>query len=121
MLGERLRKHKAQVWLVNTGWTGGPYGEGTRMKLGYTRAMVRHALSGALDDVEMIPDPIFNIEVPVAVPDVPTEVLRPRSTWKDPKAYDRRAAELARMFEENFDKYRARVPREVAAAGPKLG
>jgi len=121
MLGERLRKHKAQVWLINTGWTGGPYGEGTRMKLGYTRAMVRHALSGALDDVEMVPDPIFNIEVPVEIPDVPSDVLRPRNTWKDKQAYDARAAELARMFEENFDKYRARVPREVAAAGPKLG
>jgi phosphoenolpyruvate carboxykinase (ATP) len=69
----------------------------------------------------MVPDPIFNIEVPVAIPDVPSEVLRPRNTWKDKNAYDARAAELARMFEENFDKYRARVPREVAAAGPKLG
>ncbi|MSR36208.1 MAG: phosphoenolpyruvate carboxykinase (ATP) [Gemmatimonadetes bacterium] len=121
MLGERLRKHKAQVWLINTGWTGGPAGEGTRMKLSYTRAMVRHALSGALDEVEMVPDPVFDVEVPVAVPDVPSEVLRPRNTWKDPKTYDARAAELARMFDENFNKYRAHVPREVAAAGPKLG
>ena len=121
MLGERLRKHQAQVWLINTGWTGGPYGEGTRMKLSHTRLMVRHALSGALDDVEMVPDPVFDIEVPVAVPDVPSKVLRPRNTWKDPAAYDARAAQLARMFEENFDRYRAHVPRGVAAAGPKLG
>jgi phosphoenolpyruvate carboxykinase (ATP) len=121
MLGERLRTHNAQVWLINTGWTGGPYGEGRRMKLEYTRAMVRHALSGSLDNVEMVPDPVFNIEVPVAVPDVPSEVLRPRNTWKDPKAYDKKAAELARMFEENFDKYRATVPPEVGRAGPKLG
>jgi len=121
MLGERLRKHQAQVWLVNTGWTGGPYGKGTRMRLAYTRAMVRHALSGALDDVEMVPDPVFGIDVPVAVTDVPTEVLCPRNTWKDPATYDERAAELARMFEDNFDKYRAHVPKEVAAAGPKLG
>ena len=69
----------------------------------------------------MVPDPVFDIEVPVAVPDVPSRVLRPRNTWKDPAAYDARAAQLARMFEENFDKYRAHVPREVAAAGPKLG
>ena len=121
MLGERLREHQAQVWLINTGWTGGPFGEGTRMKLSHTRLMVRHALSGALDDVEMVPDPVFGIEVTVAVSDVPSEVLRPRNTWKDPAAYDARAALLARMFEENFDKYRAYVPRRVAAAGPKLG
>ena len=121
MLGERLRRHQAQVWLINTGWTGGPYGEGTRMKLSHTRLMVRYALSGALDEVEMVPDPVFDIEVPVAVPDVPSRVLRPRNTWKDPAAYDTRAAQLARMFEENFDKYRAHVPRGVAAAGPKLG
>jgi phosphoenolpyruvate carboxykinase (ATP) len=121
MLGERLRTHNAQVWLINTGWTGGPYGEGSRMKLAHTRAMVRHALAGGLDNVEMVPDPVFNVEVPVAVPDVPTEVLRPRNTWKDPKAYDKKAAELGRMFSENFEKYRSSVPREVAAAGPKLG
>jgi phosphoenolpyruvate carboxykinase (ATP) len=121
MLGERLRTHSSQVWLINTGWTGGTYGEGSRMKLAHTRAMVRHALSGSLDNVEMVADPVFNIEVPVAIPDVPNEILRPRNTWKDPKAYDKKAAELARMFEENFDKYRSSVPREVAAAGPKLG
>ena len=121
MLGERLRRHQAQVWLVNTGWTGGPYGEGTRMNLGHTRAMVRQALCGALDEVEMVVDPVFGVEVPMVVPDVPTEVLRPRSTWKDPVAYDARAAELARMFENNFDQYRAHVPKAVAAAGPKLG
>ena len=121
MLGERLRKHQAQVWLINTGWTGGPYGEGTRMKLSHTRLMVCHALSGALDEVEVVPDPVFDIEVPVAVPDVPSTVLQPRNTWKDPAAYDARAAQLARMFEENFDQYRAYVPLGVAAAGPKLG
>ena len=121
MLGERLRKHQAQVWLVNTGWTGGPYGEGRRMRLAPTRAMVRHALSGALDDVEMVPDPVFGIDVPLAVADVLTGVLRPRNTWKDPATYEKRAAELAGMFEDNFDKYRAHVPKEVAAAGPKLG
>jgi phosphoenolpyruvate carboxykinase (ATP) len=121
LLGEKLRKHKSQVWLINTGWTGGPAGEGSRMKLGYTRAMVRHALSGALDNVEMVADPVFGIEVPVAVPDVPSEVLRPRNTWKDKALYDKKAAELARMFSENFDKFRSKVPRAVAEAGPKLG
>ena len=121
MLGERLRRHQAQVWLVNTGWTGGPYGEGTRMQLSHTRSMVRHALCGALDGVEVIADPVFGVEVPMAVPDVPAGILRPRSTWKDPASYDARAAELARMFENNFDQYRAHVPKVVAAAGPKLG
>ena len=121
MLGEKLRKHRAQVWLVNTGWTGGPYGEGTRMRLSYTRSIVRHAVAGDLDDAEMIADPVFGVEVPVDVPDVPSELLRPRNTWNDPAAYDARAARLARMFEDNFDKYRSHVPKTVAAAGPKLG
>ena len=80
-----------------------------------------HLGADDLDNVEMVADPVFNVEVPVAVPDVPSDVLRPRNTWKDPKAYDKKAAELARMFEENFDKYRSSVPREVAAAGPTLG
>ena len=121
MLGEKLRKHRAQVWLVNTGWTGGPYGEGTRISLSHTRSMVRHAVAGELDDAEMVADPVFGVEVPLAVPDVPSYVLRPRNTWRDTAAYDARASQLARMFEDNFDKYRSHVPKTVAAAGPKLG
>ncbi len=119
MLGEKLRETGANVWLVNTGWTGGPYGVGRRMDLGYTRAMVRSALAGRLDDVETHPDPVFGLHIPAHVPDVPDDVLTPRKTWKDPEAYDAQAAKLADMFRENFKKYEAEVPAEVKAAGPK--
>ena len=110
MLGERIAKHGAKVWLVNTGWTGGAYGTGSRMKLAYTRAMLRAALSGALDRAKFTRDPIFGIEVPNQVPEVPDVVLSPRNTWSDPKAYDTQARKLATMFRENFEQYRAEVP-----------
>src|SRR6476660_943888 len=118
MLGERIAKHGAKVWLVNTGWTGGPYGTGSRMKLGHTRAMVAAALAGALDGVSFRTDPVFGVEVPMAVPGVPGEVLTPRQTWTDPAAYDAQARKLATMFRENFEQYRSQVPDTVAAAGP---
>ncbi len=118
MLGERIAKHQARVWLVNTGWTGGPYGVGARMKLGHTRAMVSAALSGALESVGYRPDPTFGFEVPTAVPGVPSQVLEPRSTWKDGAAYDAQAAKLANMFRENFKAFSAQVPAAVSAAGP---
>jgi phosphoenolpyruvate carboxykinase (ATP) len=118
MLGNRIAKHGAKVWLVNTGWTGGPYGTGSRMKLGHTRAMVAAALAGALDGVSFRIDPVFGVEVPVAVPGVPGEVLTPRQTWADPAAYDAQARKLATMFRENFEQYRSQVPDTVAAAGP---
>jgi phosphoenolpyruvate carboxykinase (ATP) len=118
MLGERIAKHQAKVWLVNTGWTGGPYGVGARMKLSLTRAMLRAALTGGLDKAKFRNDPVFGFEVPKAVPDVPAEVLTPRNTWADPAAYDRQAAKLATMFRENFEQYRAEVPAAVAGAGP---
>ena len=121
MLGERIAKHQARVYLVNTGWTGGPYGVGKRMDLGHTRAMVRAATSGELDDVETRRHPIFNIDVPVACPGVPDEVLDPQSTWADPEAYDRQARELAAMFVDNFRKFSDDVPVEVVDAGPKPG
>src|SRR6185312_11865652 len=119
MLGERIVKHKASVWLVNTGWTGGPYGTGQRMKIAYTRAMVRAALSGQLNNVKYERDPIFNVDVPTSCPDVPAEVLTPRNTWSDPAAYDAQARKLAGMFIENFKKFEADVPADVKAAGPK--
>jgi phosphoenolpyruvate carboxykinase (ATP) len=119
MLGERIAKHGAKVWLVNTGWTGGPYGTGSRMKLSHTRAMVAAALSGALDKASFRTDPVFGIEVPSAVPGVPADVLTPRATWADPAAYDAQARKLATMFRENFEQYRSQVPDTVAAAGPK--
>jgi phosphoenolpyruvate carboxykinase (ATP) len=118
MLGERIERHKATVWMVNTGWTGGAYGVGSRMKLTHTRAMVRAALSGALDRVTFTKDPVFGFEIPVSVPDVPVDVLTPRKTWADPSAYDAQARKLATMFRENFEQFRSEAPAGVAAAGP---
>jgi len=120
MLGEKLAKHGARVWLVNTGWTGGPAGTGSRMKLAYTRAMVRDALSGKLDGASFAVDPVFGVEVPTAVPDVPSEVLTPRNTWADPAAYDAQARKLAEMFRKNFETFAAQVPESVRNAGPRL-
>jgi phosphoenolpyruvate carboxykinase (ATP) len=119
MLAERLEEHDVPVWLVNTGWTGGPYGVGHRMAIGHTRNMVRAALNGELADVPYETDPVFGLAVPTVVPGVPVEVLRPRDTWADPAAYDAKAAELAAMFVENFADYADGVPAEVRAAGPK--
>jgi phosphoenolpyruvate carboxykinase (ATP) len=118
MLGEKISKHGARVWLINTGWTGGAYGTGSRMKLGHTRAMVTAALSGQLDSAKYSTDPVFGFDVPTAVPGVPNEVLTPRSTWPDPAAYDAQAAKLAEMFRKNFAAFATQVPADVAAAGP---
>jgi phosphoenolpyruvate carboxykinase (ATP) len=118
-LGEKIARHGARVWLVNTGWTGGPYGVGSRMRIGHTRAMIRAALSGALDQVPYQTDPIFNLDVPQVCPDVPAEVLNPRSTWKDTAAYDSQARKLAAMFVENFQTFEAEAAPDVIAAGPK--
>jgi phosphoenolpyruvate carboxykinase (ATP) len=120
MLGARLREGSANVWLVNTGWTGGAYGSGHRMKLQFTRAMVRAALAGRLDEMDTEPEPVFGLRVPVGVPDVPTECLRPRDTWLDAAAYDSKARELAGMFRDNFVRYADKVGDRVAAAGPRI-
>jgi len=120
MLAQRLEEHGVPVWLVNTGWTGGPYGVGTRMSIDHTRTMVRAALHGLLADVTYETDPIFGVEVPTSVPGVPSEVLRPRDTWADPDAYDAKARELAAMFVENFADYADGVSPEVRAAGPRV-
>jgi phosphoenolpyruvate carboxykinase (ATP) len=117
-LGERIARHGARVWLVNTGWTGGPYGVGTRMKIGHTRAMIRAALAGELDAAPYQVDPVFNLEVPQAVPGVPREVLNPRRTWSDQAAYDEQAVRLARMFTENFKAFEQDAAPDVVAAGP---
>ncbi len=119
LLGERIAKHQSHVWLVNTGWTGGPYGVGSRMKIAYTRAMINAALSGALDNVSYEKDPVFNLDVPTSCPGVPAEVLNPRSTWADKAAYDAQAKKLAQMFIENFKKFEATATDAVKAAGPK--
>lgn len=118
MLGDRIEKHGASVYLVNTGWTGGPFGVGERMDLSLTRAMVNAATSGALDGVETKRHPIFNVDVPISCPGVPDAVLDPRRTWPDPGEYDAQARELARMFAKNFEQYRSSVPASVAEAGP---
>jgi phosphoenolpyruvate carboxykinase (ATP) len=120
LLGERIARHTVETWLVNTGWTGGPYGEGARMKLAYTRAMVRAAIEGELARAPTRRDPLFGFDVPTACPNVPAEVLQPRSTWKDPSAYDAQARQLAQMFVDNFSKFKDTVAEEVAAAGPTL-
>jgi phosphoenolpyruvate carboxykinase (ATP) len=118
MLGERLSRWNVPVWLVNTGWTGGPFGTGERMNINHTRSMVRAALNGDLDGVPTEIDPIFGVAVPTSCPDVPAEFLLPRMTWADKDAYDRQARQLAAMFAENFAAYAANVAPEVAAAGP---
>ena len=118
-LGERIVRHGVKVWLVNTGWTGGPYGVGARMKIGHTRAMIRAALAGGLDAVACERDPVFNLDVPVACPGVPATVLRPRETWARPAEYDAQAAKLAAMFVENFRAFEASAAPDVRAAGPR--
>ncbi|HEX5450713.1 MAG TPA: phosphoenolpyruvate carboxykinase (ATP) [Gaiellaceae bacterium] len=119
MLGEKLDQHGARVWLVNTGWTGGPFGEGRRMPIDATRTMLNVALSGELDKVEFRRDETFGFDVPTSVPGVDTALLDPRSTWADPAAYDRKAKELAAMFVENFERRFDDVDPAVRAAGPK--
>ena len=120
LLKDKIRRHQVSCWLVNTGWSGGPYGVGSRMKIRYTRAMVNAALDGKLDGVEFEPDPIFGLAIPARCPDVPSEVLNPRLTWPDPEAYDDKARELARRFQENFREYEDAVSEEVREAGPKV-
>jgi phosphoenolpyruvate carboxykinase (ATP) len=119
LLGKKIQEHNAVCWLVNTGWSGGPYGEGRRMSIRHTRAMIRAILNGSLAEVETRPDPVFGVGVPVSCPDVPSEVLQPRETWNDKDAYDTKARDLAERFNENFKKYEAGVSTEVRAAAPK--
>ncbi|HEX9728338.1 MAG TPA: phosphoenolpyruvate carboxykinase [Gemmatimonadales bacterium] len=119
MLGERIAAHGVKCWLVNTGWTGGPYGVGHRMPLRYTRAMVRAALEGQLDDTPTRDDPVFGLRIPMSCPHVPVESLDPRSTWRDPAAYDAQAQRMAAMFREHFATFADQVDDAVRAAGPK--
>jgi phosphoenolpyruvate carboxykinase (ATP) len=119
MLGEKIRRHGARVWLINTGWTGGPPGTGERIPLPLTRRMVEAALGGELDRLETRRDPVFGLDVPLAIEGVPRELLEPRSTWKDKAAYDRAAAKLADMFVENFQQFAEDAGPEITAAGPR--
>ena len=119
MLGEKLDKYNTEVYLVNTGWSGGPYGVGERIKLKWTRSMVTAALNGDLKNVEYKHNDIFNLEVPVTVKDVPSNILNPRDTWSDKDKYDEQAKKLALMFKENFEKKYPHMPENIKNAGPK--
>jgi phosphoenolpyruvate carboxykinase (ATP) len=119
MLGQKMEENKVNAWLVNTGWTGGPYGVGHRMKLSYTRAMIAAALNGVLDKTETVQEEFFGFAIPREVPGVPEYLLQPRNTWLDNAAYDEKARYLAGLFVENFKNYAAGVPDEILAAAPK--
>ncbi|HEV3144660.1 MAG TPA: phosphoenolpyruvate carboxykinase (ATP) [Gemmataceae bacterium] len=119
LLRQKIQAHRCPVWLVNTGWTGGPYKGGKRMSLTHTRALLRAALAGGMATVLYDPDPFFNLQVPRECPGVPAEVLKPRSTWKDAAAYDAQARKLAKLFRDNFAAFADSVPEKVRAAGPR--
>ncbi len=121
LLGQKIDQHQVNCWLVNTGWSGGPYGVGERMKIAYTRAMVNAALNSQLGEVEYTTDPVFGVQVPTSCPDVPSKLLIPRSTWSDAEAYDAQASKLAKMFVDNFKQFEAQASEAIKAAGPKAG
>jgi phosphoenolpyruvate carboxykinase (ATP) len=122
LLGEKLRSNpNIKVWLINTGWTGGPYGVGSRMKLSFTRRMITAALNGELDQVGYDKHPVFGVAMPTTCPDVPAEILNPRNTWSDKEAYDQKANHLAELFVKNFKQYEDGVDAEIIAAAPKAG
>lgn len=119
LLAEKIKKHASAVWLVNTGWTGGAYGEGSRMKLKYTRRMINAALNGELDDVEFNEEPFFGLMIPTSIEGVPDEVLNPRDTWADKSAYDEKATALAGMFRKNFTQFEDRASQDILVGAPK--
>jgi phosphoenolpyruvate carboxykinase (ATP) len=119
LFGEKIAKHSVSCWLVNTGWNGGPFGMGQRIKIAYTRAMIRAALTGKLSGVQTLPNPIFQVDVPEHCEGVPSEILQPRNTWADKNAYDRGAKDLAARFEENFNQFADIVSKDVRQAGPR--
>ncbi|RAJ73897.1 phosphoenolpyruvate carboxykinase (ATP) [Chitinophaga dinghuensis] len=120
MLGEKMRKNDVNVWLINTGWTGGPYGVGSRIKLAYTRAIIAAAIDGKLEHVRYRSTPVFGLAIPETVPGVPTDILDPRNTWADKAAYDAKAADLAGQFIRNFQKYAGAADQEILASAPKI-
>ncbi len=121
LLGKKLEEHSdVKVWLINTGWTGGPYGVGNRMKLSYTRAMITAAMNGQLDNVSYETHPVFGFEMPTSCPNVPDELLIPINTWENKEEYMKKAYELAAMFVKNFEKYASQANEEILAAAPKL-
>ena len=120
MLGQKMKEHQVNIWLINTGWTGGGFGVGRRMKLPYTRAMIHAALKGELNEVDYKKDAIFGLNMPTTCPNVPSELLDPRSTWSDPKAYDEKAYILANAFNKNFELFAEEASEEILAAAPKM-
>ncbi|HRO42524.1 MAG TPA: phosphoenolpyruvate carboxykinase (ATP) [Flavipsychrobacter sp.] len=121
LLGKKLEEHTdVNVWLINTGWSGGSYGVGSRMSLKYTRAMITAAMNGELNNVAYVPHPVFGVLVPQACPNVPAEILNPRDTWSDKEAYDKKANELAQLFVKNFAKYADQANDEIRSAAPKV-
>ena len=121
LLGQHLDDHNSDCWLINTGWSGGPYGTGERIDIHHTRAMLRAVLSGELEDVEMNIDPFFGLSVPAHCPGVDDELLQPRNTWSEGTAYDQQATKLAGLFHENFKKYEDMVDDTVKSSGPLAG
>ena len=120
LFGEKMEKYETNVWLINTGWTGGPYGVGSRMKLAYTRAMITAALEGSLESVDFKPHAVFGFEVPQSCPNVPSEVLNPRSTWNNPADYDKQASDLAKSFVQNFKQFESYASEDILAGAPKI-
>jgi phosphoenolpyruvate carboxykinase (ATP) len=120
LLGERVKKHHVDCWLINTGWSGGPYGEGARMEIAHTRAIVDAVLKGKLAGVSTEPDPIFGFHVPTTCEGVPADVFKPRNTWKDGAAYDSQAKKLAVMFAKNFEQFHGSTTEAVRSAGPRI-
>ena len=119
MLGEKMNKGKVNVWLINTGWSGGEYGVGSRIKLSYTRNMITAALRGQLDQVNYKEHDVFGLAMPTECPDVPTEILDPKNTWSDKAAYDKKAQKLAQAFVGNFEKFAEYANDEILSAAPK--
>jgi phosphoenolpyruvate carboxykinase (ATP) len=115
-----MEQHHSKAWLVSTGWTGGPPGIGSRMKIKYTRAIIDAIHSGDLDDVRTKTDPIFGLAVPVTCPNVPDEILIPKNTWADHEAYDRQSRKLARLFRRNFEQFKEGSSQAIINAGPEL-
>ena len=121
MLSKKMKEANVNVWLINTGWSGGPYGIGSRIKLKYTRAMITGALEGKIDDKEFKQEPFFGLYIPESCPNVPDEVLNPKQTWDDTDAYDKKANELAKSFHENFEKFSDYADDEIMAGSPAVG
>jgi phosphoenolpyruvate carboxykinase (ATP) len=119
LLAEKLRTHQANTWLINTGWTGGPYGVGNRFKLRFTRAIIDAIHIGALNDVPTEIDPVFGLAIPTSCPGVPPELLNPRGTWADHAAYDQKARDLAGLFNKNFAQFADQANAEILAAAPR--